>query len=447
MKIFIHLFLLMLFFLAGPPVKAQLSLEGQLRTRTEVLHGQGAPLPKGSPAAFFTSQRTRLNVGYSQNRLTLKTVVQDVRIWGQDASTNNRISPGTNNGLMLHEAWAEIDLLDSSHTQQGKAIKLKIGRQELLYDDSRLLGNLDWLQQGRRHDAAILKFQIPNLSLHIGAAYNQNRESKSGTLYDGVPVGYPAGTNGIGTMYKSMQYAYINKKTGRGNLSFLFFKDDFQKYSLSETGVKIGENGTWKRITLGPYLHTKVGKVWDIQASAYLQTGQDPAGRNIAAYMYTLKATAQLNESVSLGPGFDLSSGGTGSKNKSFDPLYGTPHKFWGQMDYYYTASSFGQGGLADLYLHSHLKLSNKLNLQASLHHFSSASALSTEDGNPASRNLGSEVDLIAQYNLSPTIGFQAGYSHYFSTNSLARLKGITNAQKQADWAYLMINIQPNFLR
>src|SRR3712207_7983172 len=27
----------------------------------------------------------------------------------------------------------------------------KIGRQELLYDDSRLLGNLDWLQQARRH--------------------------------------------------------------------------------------------------------------------------------------------------------------------------------------------------------------------------------------------------------------------------------------------------------
>jgi hypothetical protein len=75
--------------------------------------------------------------------------VQDVRVWGQDASTNNRITNSALNGLMLHEAWAEISLLDTNKTKLGKEFALKIGRQELLYDDSRLLGNLDWLQQAQ----------------------------------------------------------------------------------------------------------------------------------------------------------------------------------------------------------------------------------------------------------------------------------------------------------
>ena len=85
-------------------VTAQFTLTGQLRTRTEVRDGLGNLVLKGSSTAAFTSQRTRLNFGYKWDRLTVGVALQDVRVWGQDASTT------TNNDgarLMVNEAWAD----------------------------------------------------------------------------------------------------------------------------------------------------------------------------------------------------------------------------------------------------------------------------------------------------------------------------------------------------
>ena len=140
----IYLLTSLLLFCLCATVRAQFTISGQLRTRTEFRNGQGTVQQSDTIPALFTSQRTRLNLGYSGYRYKIFTAIQDVRVWGQDASTTNRTTSDPNDGLMIHEAWAEISLVDT-----GKVIKnftLKIGRQELLYDDSRLLGNLDWLQ-------------------------------------------------------------------------------------------------------------------------------------------------------------------------------------------------------------------------------------------------------------------------------------------------------------
>jgi hypothetical protein len=157
---------------------SQLTLSGQVRTRTEYRNGLGTLKPKGNDAAFFTSQRSRLTFNYKASRVILQASVQDVRVWGQDAST---ISNADGNKLGIHEAWAEIILAnkkDSSFRKQSaEYFALKIGRQELLYDDSRLLGNLDWLQQARRHDAAVLKFQNKGWQLDAGFAFNQNTDA------------------------------------------------------------------------------------------------------------------------------------------------------------------------------------------------------------------------------------------------------------------------------
>jgi hypothetical protein len=428
---------------------AQLTVSGQLRTRTELLHGQGTPLNKGEDPAFFTSQRTRLNVGYKAYRMNFFVAVQDVRVWGQDASTNNRLVNTTQNGLMLHEAWGEISLLDTNITKTGKEFGLKIGRQELIYDDGRLLGNLDWLQQGRRHDAVILKFAQNGITAHVGAAYNQNRELKTGGLYDGVPVGYAAGTNGIGTMYKSMQFAYIGKKLRSGNVSLLVFKDDFQKYTMSETNAKVYQKGTWNRVTAGPYLSTKIGKSWNVNASAYVQTGRDKDGAKLNAHMFSVKGLYSAGKRFSAGPGFDYLSGSqsTSRNNHTFDPLYGTPHKFWGQMDYFYVANGFGRGGLSDLYLHTTFTATQKLSIQTDLHHFSSAAEVRNAELQPMSSNFGNELDIIATYNMTKSISFQGGYCTFLTTKSLAYVKGVKDPQKMANWAYVMINIKPEFLK
>src|SRR3712207_1443464 len=91
-------------FFASIPLKskAQLSLTGQVRPRTEYRDGVGTLKPKTNSAAFFTSQRTRLTANFKTNRLILQAALQDVRVWGQDASTINNADGAR---LGLHEGW------------------------------------------------------------------------------------------------------------------------------------------------------------------------------------------------------------------------------------------------------------------------------------------------------------------------------------------------------
>ncbi|MBC7409322.1 MAG: hypothetical protein H7339_13105, partial [Arcicella sp.] len=91
--------------------KAQFTLTGQLRTRTEIRNGLGNLVPTNSKSAAFTSQRTRLNFGYKWDRVLFVASIQDVRVWGQDASS---ISNADGAKLMLHEGWAEVTLANKA---------------------------------------------------------------------------------------------------------------------------------------------------------------------------------------------------------------------------------------------------------------------------------------------------------------------------------------------
>jgi hypothetical protein len=167
-------------------IKAQFSLQGQMRTRTEIRNGLGNLVLNDAKTAAFTSQRTRLNFGYKWDKVTFGAAVQDVRVWGQDASS---ISTNDGNRLMLHEGWAEVTLANKADTSvKFKAIDLltvKIGRQELIYDDVRLIGNLDWLQQARRHDMVLMKAVHKGWQVDLGYAFGQNSDAfgVTGTSY------------------------------------------------------------------------------------------------------------------------------------------------------------------------------------------------------------------------------------------------------------------------
>jgi hypothetical protein len=422
---------------------AQLTLSGQLRTRTELRDGQGSLLSKGAKPALFTSQRTRLSLGYSMYRLKFEVTAQDVRVWGQDVSTINRTTAQDLNGLMLHEAWAEIQLTDTA--LKNKILSLKIGRQELVYDDQRLLGNLDWLQQGRRHDAALLKYETKNVMLHVGGAFNQNKENASGTVYNSTPAGnYPATTNG-GTMYKNLEFFYAARKLKKGNVSFLFLTDQFSRYhNDTVTSLKVFEKDIWSRATTGFYFINSFNKL-TANASAYYQFGKTALGQKLSAELLSASVFYSLSKKITTGIGADYYSGGSnGTTTHVFDPLYGTPHKFAGLMDYYYAANSFGKNGLVDYYLKSKYKASDKFILSLDAHQFNSAESVP----NYSSKNLGQEIDLVGNYTLTKQIGFEAGYSHYFVTSLLTSpsVKNVANAKSSANWAYLMINIKPDFL-
>jgi len=290
---------------------AQFTISAQLRTRAELRDGQGAPLPKGLNPAVFISQRTRLMLNYTNYRLKLGLSLQDTRVWGQDGSTINRTTTEVNNGLLLHEAWAEILLSDTS--DKKNSLSVKVGRQELVYDDQRLIGNLDWLQQARRHDAIVFKYNREDFTAHAGFAFSQNKENASGNIYNPTPAGaYTANTNG-GAMYKSLEYIHLNKKYRNGTVSLLAFADQFNKYHNDmQTGkaVKAWDTGVWGRYTTGFYLLHHFSHL-DLNSAAYYQFGKTADGTGLSGALLSLNAQYNFTDKFSAGPGIDYTTGGS----------------------------------------------------------------------------------------------------------------------------------------
>lgn len=440
--------------LSHSQAKAQFTLTGQLRPRTEVRDGQGTLQKKGDDTALFTSQRARLNAGYTGYRFKVFLALQDVRVWGQDASSINKTTTEANNGLMLHEAWTELILNDT--ISKIKNLSLKIGRQEIAYDDQKVIGGLDWLQQARRHDAVVLKFANKGWIADIGAAFNQNKEANVGTLYNGIPAttNYTAGTNGIGTMYKSFQYAYLGRKFFFGDLSFLFFKDDFNKY-VTVAAVKTPVQGVWSRTTTGLYYNANLTRKINLTGSYYYQGGRNKDGRVLSANLASITSTVQVSRKLFVGPGVDYLSGTDGTKavttdsrSNLFDPLYGTPHKFWGSMDYFYAANGFGNQGLLNYFFKAKYNAKDNLTFFAELHGFESANKVSNGAGGTRTPYLGTELDLKMSYNFTKLINIEAGYSYMQATNTMAsaQVKNVTNANLTPQWAYVSLNIKPDFL-
>lgn len=425
--------------------KAQLTVTGQFRERTEARGGQGTLIKEDQKGALFTSQRTRLNVGFAGYRYKVYASLQDVRVWGQDASTINRTTTEANNGILLHEAWGEIMLIDTLSTIQN--FSLKIGRQEISYDDQKVLGGLDWLQQARRHDAIVLKYANKGWVADFGLAYNQRSEQAAGTLYNGLPTGYAAGTNGIQHSYKSFQYGYIGRKFFFGDLSFLFFKDDFAKFTGTPAAPTFIQ-GVNSRTTTGIYYNVNPTRKLNLNGSFYYQGGHDKLGTTISSKLGSITATYQVNRKLFVGPGVDYLSGTDGTtvatQNNQFDPLYGTPHKFWGTMDFFYVASPFGKQGLLNYFVKAKYLASDKLTLLLDVHGFESAAKLA---GN-LTPYLGTEVDLTVKYNFTKVINIEGGYSIMKATNTMASsaVKNVTTPKLTAQWAYVMLKISPNFL-
>jgi len=492
--------------LLGEPVYAQLSFSGQIRPRTEYRNGVGTLKPKTSDPAIFTSQRTRLGFNYRTNRIILQTSMQDVRVWGQDAST---ISNADGSKLGMHEAWAELivsNKTDSTFKNQGPDyFSIRIGRQELMYDDSRLLGNLDWLQQGRRHDAAVLKFRNKGWQLDAGLAFNQNGDAfnYNGTYYTpanvvpylkdnkgnfvATPPGLiplvnnkgwsskngspsltnPPSTNALYQQYKSMQFLYAAKTFKQTKITGLFLTDQFGKYitdsvqtSYEENdpgyvfGKKFNQKGTNARFTTGLLVSSFITKNKSLlfDASFYYQGGKDRDGISLSAYTSVLSLSYSKN-TFTYSAGWDYVSGNdafsTSTSNHRFDPLYGTPHKFWGYMDYFYVGTGSPTGGLSDPYLKIKYSSANKkFNAGLDYHHFSLAKNQKDGNGNAINKYLGSEFDFTTNYQLYKFASIEWGVSVMAASESMEYAKNITpgTANLTATWSYLMINIKPEFI-
>jgi hypothetical protein len=152
--------------------------------------------------------------------------------------------------------------------------------------------------------------------------------------------------------------------------------------------------------------------------------------------------------------GWDYMSGNnafsTSTTDRRFDPLYGTPHKYWGYMDYFYAGTGSATGGLSNPYLKGKYTSHNsRFILELCYHYFGLAADQKDSKGNKVSRDLGSEVDGVADYRLNKFTTIETGLCGLWATHSMEYAKGITpgTARLNATWAYLQIDIKPDFLQ
>jgi hypothetical protein len=273
----------------------------------------------------------------------------------------------------------------------------------------------------------------------------------------------PPSTNGLNQNYKSLQYLYAAKKFGQTKISGLFLTDQFGKYKLdsvrsvagTDTGYVFGRRfnqpGAHTRFTTGLLLTSTLDakKMWSLQAGAYYQGGKDRDGVKLSAFT-TTAAVSYTAKKFSYTAGWDYLSGNdafsTSGTNHRFDPLYGTPHKFWGLMDYFYAGTGSPTGGLSDPYLKvKYTSLNKNLSIGLDYHAFSLAQDQRDVNGNAIDKYLGSEFDLVTSYNLNKFTALELGISYLAASASMDYAKAITpgSANRNASWSYLQLNIRP----
>lgn len=395
----------------------EFEISTELRPRFEYRHGYKTLVADSSDAASFVSQRTRLNVGYKSEKLNAYVSLQNVRVWG-DVST---LAISDENGTALHEAWAEL-LLTSKFS-------VKLGRQEIVYDDHRIFGNVGWAQQARSHDALIATYKpAKNHRLDIGLALNENEETLTEAAYT-VPN------------YKSFQYVWYHTKVNDVGVSLLVLNN----------GLAFDDENNDQQVaysqTLGTHVTYDKNKL-NADASFYFQTGEIEETA-ISAYNMAFNGKYNLTETFTVGLGGEYLSGtamdATNNTLKSFNPLYGTNHKFNGFMDYFYVGNHINSVGLVDVNgTVSYQK--NKLFAKVMPHLFSAAATVLNNTGETLSKGLGTEVDVVLGYTWTNDVSFQAGYSQLFATETMEVLKGGDHTATN-NWAWVMVTVKPSLFK
>ncbi|MFQ5843484.1 MAG: alginate export family protein [Planctomycetota bacterium] len=131
-----------------------LRISGQVRIRGEVQDHLYSPAasptanPDGSRSFEFAHMRTRLrfDVDVAEN-LGVVIELQDIRNFGEEGSTTGDLQ-----GVDVKRAQILF------HNVFGRPVTAEVGRFVMHYGDHRIIGDLEWFDQGRSYDGARLSY-------------------------------------------------------------------------------------------------------------------------------------------------------------------------------------------------------------------------------------------------------------------------------------------------
>ena len=379
------------------------------------------PAKNGVDYAVFLMGNTVLSLDYTSPWLDVRVAPKYFGVWGASA----------NGTLGIDEAWFSL--------KGKKGFFARLGRQKLSYDDQRIIGADDWAMAPRTHDVLKTGFENGRHKLHLLVAFNQNNENLNGGTF------YEDG----GQPYKLMQTLWYHYDP----VSWLGASLIGMNMGMQNLGA--GEENVYQQL-FGAFLDFHP-KRFSLQASYYRQTGHNEYNLPIYAWMMSAESAWQPSPKFKLNAGYFYMSGdpyyfvpeegaiGMARKEevRGFNPIFGSHHKFYGAMDFFYVTTYYGGNspGLQDLHLGVKWSPVAKLDLDAAYHYL--ATCVEVKD---VSRTLGHELELSLTCKIAPDVKLLAGYSYMGGTDTMVRLKR-TSEQNHLSWAWLMFMVTPEFFR
>ena len=393
---------------------AQLNVDSQIRPRFEYRNGYGKLPDKLDIPAYFVNQRSRLTVDYQQPSYKSVFSIQDVRVWGDATNYSATGIQGSDASIDLYQAWFEWIFTPGT--------SISIGRECLSYDDQRLISQRNWNANGISYDALVLKTRLNSWDAHLGLSLNNNKENKYGNLYN------------TGKM-KTMNFIHLQRPlTEKVQLSFIIIGSGYTASDTSEIIYMRGTAGTYLKAGISPL---------EYSFSAYYQFGNNSFGIPVQAYLIAPSLSWQPGLLV-ISTGLDYISGNPddanhNNKDRLFSILYGTRHRFYGNMDYFSNMEqSTNSRGLVDLWLSTQYKiLSGKIGLD--IHRFSLQ-----DDQFKLSDYLGSEVDLSFAQKISQELNVSGGVSIYGSTKYFRDMQSSSSSKRIPAWVWIMADFNIN---
>ncbi len=459
----------------------KVKLGGQIRTRAEYANGfyqtpaNNATL--GGAATTSTTIRTArtngVDDGYILNQtrlwadadvnehLRVFIQLQDARTFGAEGSTvgyassgggtANGSTGGENSMLDLHQGYFDLrKLFDMPLT-------VRVGRQEIIWGDHRVLGNFVWSNVGRVFDAARFLWDTDTIHAEVIAS----KIDEDGYLVGGTGV---SGGSSDENMYAA-QLAF-KKLVPSALLELMYIcksdQDDTGGAGTTLAGTGYGTGVTSAAgdpINIHDFGARIDGKVPNLEAMDYTLESHVQVGnygtKNQEAWAfagktgYTIKNVAWTPR---IGFEYDYASGDsdpTDGTHETFDNLYPTNH--WAGI--YGFADLVSWQNMHDFRGNIKVSPTKKMTVQADYHYFLLAEE---EDGwylanatLAASRNtagsyadtsddeLAQEVDLTVSYDLYKNVKILAGYSYFAAGDWIENNIGDTDT----NWAYLQTTV------
>lgn len=330
---------------------------------------------------------------------------------------------------------------------------LKVGRQELIYGDQRWVGNADWGNVGRSFDA---------VKLHAGDDLSSVDAFVSRPVY----IYDTAADRANQYEYLSGLYASCKRLAPWQDtqLYFLSYNVGADSPSVAATATK----GPTARdvYTLGTLMKSLPGALngWDYSAELTMQVGSlttnaTQGGRlDLKAYGAFISGGYTCEQTWGkprLGLGYDYGSGDDNAKDGkvgTLQNLFPTAHGLYGLMDLFSARNMHIPRLSGSLQPTKSLKLTADYLLfwvaDTNDYLYPESGAARTKNGygiHPDNNSfVGSELDLVANYNVRAWLGLQAGYGHFFVGDyvkeSLAAVPA-TGGAVDADWAYVQATI------